>query len=164
METFIHDLRYAVRTLLKKPGFAVIVILALAIGIGANTAIFSVVNGVLIRPLPYPDPDRIVMVWMNNTRMKIDQDIHSYANYVDYRDRNQSFEEIAAYSGVSLNLVGSGEPERVIGSMSTANLFSVLGVQPMIGRVTRLKKEEPGRDQVVILGYGLWQRRWGDRA
>ena len=161
METFIHDLRYAVRTLLKKPGFAAIVILALAIGIGANTAIFSVVNAVLLRPLPYADPDRIVMVWMDNTRMKVDQDIHSYANYVDYRDRNQSFEYIAAYSGVSLNLVGSGDPERVIGAMSTANLFSVLGVQPMLGRVYTVEEEEPGRDQVVVLGYGLWQRRFG---
>ncbi|HEV8485542.1 MAG TPA: ABC transporter permease [Blastocatellia bacterium] len=161
METFTHDLRYAVRMLLKKPGFAAIVILALAIGIGANTAIFSVVNGILLRPLPYPDPDRIVMVWMNNTRMKVDQDIHSYPNYVDYRDQNQSFEQIAAYSGVSLNLTGSGEPERVIGSMSTANLFSVLGVQPMLGRAYTVEEEEPGRDQVVVLGYGLWQRRFG---
>jgi predicted permease len=161
METFIHDLRYAVRTLLKKPGFAAIVVLALGIGIGANTAIFSVVNGVLLRPLPYPEPDRIVMVWMNNTRMKVDQDIHSYANYVDYRDQNQSFEQIAAYSGVSLNLIGSGDPERVIGAMSTSNLFSVLGVQPMMGRVYTVEEEEPGRDQVVVLGYGLWKRRFG---
>src|SRR5215471_14905948 len=128
METLIHDLRYAVRMLTKKPAFAVIVVSALALGIGANTAIFSVVNSILLRPLPYRDPGRLVMVWMNNKRMNVDQDIHSYANYVDYRDQNQTFESLAAYGGISLNLVGTGEPERIIGSAATANLFQVLGV------------------------------------
>jgi putative ABC transport system permease protein len=161
METFVQDLRYGIRSFITQPGFSSIVILALALGIGANTAIFSVVNGVLLRPLPYPDPDRIAMVWMDNKRMNVDQDIHSYPNYVDYRDQNQSFEELAAYSGASFNLIGIGEPERVIGTVSTASMFTVLGVQPVLGRVYTAEEEEPGRDQVVVLGYGFWQRRFG---
>jgi len=110
METLIQDIRYGIRTLIKKPAFTAVVVAALALGIGANTAIFSIVNSILLRPLPYKDPDRLAMIWMDNKRMNVDQDIHSFANYLDYRDQNQVFESMAAYSGVSLNLVGSGEP------------------------------------------------------
>jgi len=110
MESVIQDLRYAVRMLIKKPSFTVVVIAALALGIGANTAIFSIVNSILLKPLPYPDPGRLVMVWMDNKRMNVDQDIHSYPNYVDYRDQNEVFESLAAYYGVSVSLVGDGEP------------------------------------------------------
>jgi len=161
METLIQDLRYAVRMLVQKPGFTIVVVAALALGIGANTAIFSVVNSILLRPLPYRDPGRLVMIWMDNKRMNVDQDIHSYANYADYRDQNQVFESMAAYSGVSLNLVGEGEPERVIGAAATASLFDVLGVDPRMGRVFTTDEEQIGRDKVVVLGYGLWQRRFG---
>jgi len=161
MGTFIQDLRYAVRTTLRAPGFSFVVITALAIGIGVNTAIFSVVNSVLLRPLAYGDPDRIVMVWMDNKRMKVSEDIHSYPNYVDYRDQNQTLEQLAAYSGVSMNLIGAGEPERVIGSMTTANLFDVLRVDPLLGRPYSVEEEQPGRDAVVVLSYSFWQRRFG---
>src|SRR4030095_13104717 len=161
MENLIHDLRYALRMLIQKPAFAVVVVLALALGIGANTAIFSVVNSILLRPLPYREPSRLVMVWMNNKRMNVDQDIHSYANYLDYRDQNQVFESLAAYSGVSLNLVGVGEPERIIGSSATANLFDVLGVDPLMGRVFTPDEEQIGQHRVAVLSYGLWQRRFG---
>lgn len=161
MEFFLQDLRYSVRMLMKKPGFTVVVVAALALGIGANTAIFSVVNSILLRPLPYRDPSRLVMIWMDNKRMNVDQDIHSYPNYVDYRDQNQVFESMAAYSGVSLNLVGAAEPERVIGAAATASLFEVLGVEPQMGRVFTTEEEQIGRDKVVVLGYGLWQRRFG---
>src|SRR5689334_7403070 len=122
MESLIQDLRYAVRMLIKKPSFTVVVIAALALGIGANTAIFSIVNSILLKPLPYPDPGRLVMVWMDNKRMNVDQDIHSYPNYVDYRDQNEVFESLAAYYGVSVSLVGDGEPERILGAASTASL------------------------------------------
>src|SRR6185436_20105656 len=135
MESVIQDLRYAVRMLIKKPSFTVVVIAALALGIGANTAIFSIVNSILLKPLPYPDPGRLVMVWMDNKRMNVDQDIHSYPNYVDYRDQNEVFESLAAYYGVSVSLVGDGEPERILGAASTASLLTVLGVNPQIGRV-----------------------------
>ena len=161
METLLQDLRYALRMLIKKPAFAVIVVAALALGIGANTAIFSVVNSILLRPLPYRDPGRLVMIWMDNKRMNVDQDIHSYANYADYRGQNQVFESIAAYSGISVNLVETGEPERILGAAATASLFDVLGVDPQMGRVFTTDEEQIGQDKVVVLGYGLWQRRFG---
>jgi len=161
MENLLQDLRYAVRMLIKKPGFTVVVVAALALGIGANTAIFSIVNSILLRPLPYRDPGRLAMIWMDNRRMNVDQDIHSYANYVDYRDQNQVFESMAAYSGISLNLVGTGEPERILGAAATASLFEVLGVDPQRGRVFTANEEQIGQDRVAVLGYGLWQRRFG---
>jgi len=161
MESLIQDLRYAVRMLIKKPSFTVVVIAALALGIGANTAIFSIVNSILLKPLPYPDPGRLVMVWMDNKRMNVDQDIHSYPNYVDYRDQNEVFESLAAYYGVSVSLVGDGEPERILGAASTASLFTVLGVNPQIGRVFNESEEQAGQNRVAVLSYGLWQRRFG---
>lgn len=164
METLLKDLRYGVRMLAKKPVFTLVVVAALALGIGANTAIFSVVNSLLLRPLPYRDPDRLVMVWMDNTRLKVDQDIHSYANYADYRDQNQSFEQLATFVGISVNLTGDGEPERVIGLAASRSLFEVAGVDPIIGRTFSPDEEVPGQDRVVVLGYGLWQRRFGGDA
>jgi len=161
METLIQDIRYGIRTLIKKPAFTAVVVAALALGIGANTAIFSIVNSILLRPLPYKDPDRLAMIWMDNKRMNVDQDIHSFANYLDYRDQNQVFESMAAYSGVSLNLVGSGEPERIIGSSATASLFEVLGVDPQRGRVFTVDEEQIGKNRVAVLSHGLWQRRFG---
>ncbi|HKQ07299.1 MAG TPA: ABC transporter permease [Blastocatellia bacterium] len=161
METVLQDLRYAIRASLNRPGFMVIVVLALAIGIGANTAIFSVVNAILLRPLPYKNPDRIVMVWMSNGKLAIDQDWHSYPNYVDYRDQNSTFEEVAAFNDRSFNLTGNGEPVRVAGAWSTANLFAVLGVDPLQGRAFTVEEEEPGKDRVAVISYGLWQRRFG---
>ncbi len=161
MDNFFQDLRYSFRMMAKKPAFTFIVVIALAIGIGATTAIFSVVNAVILRPLPYKNPDRLVMVWMNNTRMGIDQDWHSYPNYADYRDQNQTFETIAAFNNRSFTLTDEGEPLRVFGSWSTANLFDVLGVQPAYGRAFTLEEEEPGKDAVVVLSDGLWKRRFG---
>jgi putative ABC transport system permease protein len=161
LDTIWQDIRYSLRILLKNPGFTGIVVIALAIGIGANSAIFSVVNSVLLRPLRYDDPSRLVMVWMDNTRMHVEQDIHSYPNYVDYRDRNESFDDLAAYYGISVNFVGSGEPERVIGTRASANLFGILGVSPYTGRSFLPEEDEPGKDKVVVIGYDLWQRRFG---
>jgi putative ABC transport system permease protein len=161
METLIQDIRYGIRTLIKKPAFTAVVVAALALGIGANTAIFSIVNSILLRPLPYKDPDRLAMIWMDNKRMNVDQDIHSFANYIDYRDQNQVFESMAAYSGISLNLVGSGEPERIIGSAATGSLFEVLGVDPQRGRVFTVDEEQIGKNRVAVLSHGLWQRRFG---
>src|SRR5581483_1607341 len=161
METVLQDLRYALRASLNRPAFVIIVILALAIGIGANTAIFSVVNAILLRPLPYKNPDRIVMVWMSNGKLAIDQDWHSYPNYVDYRDQNSTFEEVAAFNDRSFNLTGNGEPVRVAGAWSTANLFAVMGVDPLQGRAFTVEEEEPGKDRVAVISHGLWQRRFG---
>ncbi|HSB12051.1 MAG TPA: ABC transporter permease [Blastocatellia bacterium] len=161
MENLIQDLRYAVRMLRKKPSFTIIVVLALAIGIGANTAIFSVVNAILLRPLPYRNFERISMIWMNNPKLGVAEDWHSYPNYVDFKEQNSVFEEIAAFNNRSFNLTGAGDPVRVVGVWGTASLFSVLGVEPAFGRVFTEEEQEPGRDMVVVLSHGLWQRRFG---
>jgi putative ABC transport system permease protein len=161
MEILLQDLRYAVRMLRKKPSFTVIVVLALAIGIGANTAIFSVVNAILLRPLPYKNADRISMIWMDNPKLGVSQDWHSYPNYIDYKEQNQSYEDMAAFNDRSFNLTGTGDPVRVVGVWATASLFSVLGVEPALGHTFTEAEEEPGKDLVVVLSNGLWQRRFG---
>lgn len=161
METLLQDLRYAVRMLRTKPSFTIIVVLALAIGIGANTAIFSVVNAILLRPLPYKNADRISMIWMDNPKLGVAQDWHSYPNYVDYKEQNQVYEDMAAFNDRSFNLTGAGDPVRVVGVWTTASLFSVLGVEPALGNIFSQAEEEPGKDLVVVLSNGLWKRRFG---
>ena len=157
----LHDLRYAVRMQLKNPAFTIIAIIALALGIGANTAIFSVVNTVLLRPLPYKDPERLVMVWEDSSRHGYPRDTPAAANFVDWRDQNQVFEGMAAIADTSFNLTGSGEPERLEGRRVSANLFPLLGVEPQIGRVFDAGEDQPGAHRVILLSYALWQRRFG---
>jgi len=161
METLLQDLRYSIRMLLKKPSFTAIAVLALAIGIGANTAIFSVVNAILLRPLPYKNFQRISMIWMDNPKLGVAEDWHSYPNYVDYKEQNQVFEDMAAFNNRSFNLTGSGDPVRVVGVWTTASLFSVLGVEPALGQVFTEAEEEPGKDLVVVLSNALWKSRFG---
>jgi putative ABC transport system permease protein len=159
MGTLLQDLRYGVRMLLKKPGFTLIAIMALALGIGANTAIFSVVNGVLLRPLPFEDPDRLVRLgeWSQQVPgMSI-----SYPNLLDWREQNRVFTEIAATRFVSYNLTGVDEPERLQGRDVTANFFDVLGVKPALGRSFLPEEDHANSNRVVILSHGLWQRRFG---
>jgi putative ABC transport system permease protein len=158
---FWYDLRYAIRLQRKNLGFTIIAIIALALGIGANTAIFSVVNTVLLRPLPYKDPERLVMVWEDASKLGYPQDTPAAANFVDWRDQNQVFEGMAAISDTSFNLTGSGEPERLEGQIVSTNLFPLLGVEPQVGRVFTADEDRPGSEHVVLLSYGLWQRRFG---
>lgn len=159
------DLRFAVRTLRRHAGFAAIVLMTLALGIGANAAIFSVVNAVVLRPLPYPNGDRLVVVWGNLHRPGVEEIPASAGEYVDYRDRNQAFEAIAAYDTSGFNLTGSGEPERVDGAIVSADLFATLGVLPEIGRPFRGADERPGANDVAVISHALWTRRFGaDRA
>ena len=157
----LHDLRYAARIQLKNPAFTVVAVIALALGIGANTAIFSVVNTVLLRPLPYKDPERLVMVWEDATKHGYPRDTPAAANYVDWRDQNQVFEGMAAIADESFNLTGAGDPERLEGRRVSANLFPILGVEPQVGRVFTAAEDQPGSEHVVLLSYGLWQRRFG---
>ena len=158
---FLHDLRYAARLQRKNPGFTIVAVIALALGIGANTAIFSVVNTILLRPLPYKDPERLVMVWEDATRHGYPRDTPAAANFVDWRDQNQVFESMAAVADTSFNLTGSGDPERLEGRRVSANLFPLLGVEPQIGRVFNAGEDQPGAQRVVLLSYALWQRRFG---
>ena len=157
----LHDLRYAARTQLKNPAFTLVAVIALALGIGANTAIFSVVNTVLLRPLPYKDPDRLVMVWEDSTKHGYPRDTPTAANFIDWRDQNHVFEGMAALIDASFNLTGTGDPERLEGSRVSAALFPLLGVDPQIGRVFTAAEDQPGSPPVVLLSYGLWQRRFG---
>jgi putative ABC transport system permease protein len=166
METLIRDIRYGFRSLLKRPGFTMIALIALALGIGANTAIFSLVNAVLLRPLPFAEPDRLVWMW-GNVRNGSNRASVSPPDFLDYRQQNTTFEEFAASFSMSLplNLTGSGEPERLTAAGVTGNYFQALGVQPFLGRTFLLENEKPGSDQVAVLSYGLWQKRFGgDRS
>jgi putative ABC transport system permease protein len=160
METLIQDLRFAVRSFIKSPGFAIVAVLCLAIGIGANTTIFSVVNAMLLRPFPYADPDRIVAV--NETQVKNDVDSagFSYPDYQDLREQSTAFSQIAAQTGRSLTFAGTEEPERVTGAAISASLFPLLGVKPVLGRNFREDEDRPGAPGVVLLSHDLWTRRF----
>ena len=158
---FLQDLRYAARILWKNPGFTAVAVIALALGIGANTAIFSVVNTVLLRPLPYKDPEQLVMVWEDASRHGYPRDTPAAANYVDWRDQNSVFSSMAAIADVNFNLTGVGNPERLKGRRVSANLFPLLGVEPQLGRVFTAAEDQPGAQGVVVLSHRLWQRRLG---
>jgi putative ABC transport system permease protein len=155
-----QDLRYGARMLAKNPGFTTVAVVALALGIGANSAIFSVVNTVLLRPLPYKNPDALVMVWDEQTHLGFPKDTPSPANFLDWREQNTVFEGLAAMTERSFNLTGAGEPERFDGRRVSANLFSVLGVEPQLGRAFTADEDKPG-SRVVILSHRMWQRRFG---
>ena len=157
----LADIRYTVRFLRKSPGFAIIVVLALALGIGANTAIFSVVNAVLLRALPFPNPGRIVMVWSPNPQVlaRVDELPPSNADLKDWREQNHVFERLAAFNSRQFNLAGEGEPERAGGAQVTADFFPALGVKPERGRWFAADEDQPGK-RVAVISHALWQRRY----
>ena len=161
LERLLSDLRYGFRQLRLNPGFAAMAVLTLALGIGANTALFSVVRSVILKPLPYRQPERLARVWMDNRRLHMREDWASYLNYVDYRRMGASFESLAAFTERVLNLTGDGEPERVQGVAAEASMFDVLGVAPISGRLFTRDEETVGKDTVVLIGWRLWQRRFG---
>ncbi|HXC69892.1 MAG TPA: ABC transporter permease [Pyrinomonadaceae bacterium] len=158
METIIKDIRYGIRGLSKRPAFTAVAVLTLALGIGANSAIFSVLNAVLLRPLPYADPDRIVRI--DETEGKGGMGV-SPPNLLDFQQQNQTFESVAGYTGGSFILTGAGEPLRLESCAVSAALFSVLQVKPLIGRSFSTADERPGQDRVALISYGLWQQRFG---
>jgi putative ABC transport system permease protein len=161
MEAFWQDLRFGFRQLLSKPGFTAIAILSLALGIGANTAIFSLVDAVLLRPLPFHDPDRLVIVWEDASKIGFPRNTPAPANYADWKAQNQVFEDMAALDGRSYNLTDEGEPEKVEAQGVTANFFPLLGVKPALGRVFTQEEDKPDANKVAMVSYGLWQRRFG---
>lgn len=164
METLLQDLRYGFRMLTKKPGFTIVAVLALALGIGANSAIFSVVNTVLLKPLPFKSPDQLMIVWEDGSRYGFPKDTPAPANFIDWRDQNQVFESMAAVDSKTLNLTGTGEPEKIECKRLSANFFPMLGVEPILGRSFLPEEDQPGAARVVIMNYGLWQRRFGSDA
>lgn len=162
METLLQDFRYALRILFKKPGFTAIAVLTLALGIGANTAIFSVVDAVLLRALPYPDADRLVMLWSTMQSQGVPTAGSAMPDYREWRDQSQSFEGLGGFYYGDFNLSGANrEPARVQGAYITANLFPVLGIAPALGRGFSSEEEQFGRNHVALLSNELWQRRYG---
>jgi predicted permease len=160
VDTILKDLRFAFRGFLKRPMFAAIAVITLALGIGANSAIFSVVNSIVLRPLPYPDSSRLLVLWGNLHNNGLDEVELSAPEYVDLQNQCQSFENLAAYTGQGFNLSGVGEPERLRGSWASANLFSTLGTNAALGRTFLKEEDQFQHDQVVLLSYALWQRRF----
>ena len=159
LDTAARDLRYALRTLRRSPGFIVIAILTLALGIGANTTIFSVINAVLLRPLPYPNAKHLVRVEERHegwTATGI-----SYANFLDLKNNSQSLSDVSAMRWWTANLADGGEPESVQSALVSAEYFSALGIQPFLGRVFTAEEDQPGKDNVILIAHGLWQRRYG---
>jgi putative ABC transport system permease protein len=157
--TLWHDIRYGMRMLVKNPGVTIVVIIALALGIGANSAIFSVINAVLLRPLPYEQSERLI--FLNERSPVLDEMSISYPNFLDWRAHNQTFEKMGVFNRASYNLTGAGEAERILAGQVSADLFAALRVNAAQGRVFTNEEDRPGGTPVVVLSYALWQRRFG---
>src|SRR4030095_180661 len=161
MDTFWKDIRFGVRMLANKPAVTVIAVMALALGIGASTAIFSVVNTVLLRALPYPNGNRLVILWEQNRPRSKNRNVISPANFLDWREQNQVFEDIAAFFAAPYNVPGLGEPVEITGMAVSPNLFDVLGSRPLLGRTFTPDDGVQGKDAVAVLTYGFWQKHFG---
>ena len=158
----VQDLTFTLRTLRKNPGFTFAAVFALGLGMGANSAMFSVIDGVLLRPLPFPRSERVANVWESNSKRNIPRFPVAPANYYDWRKQNQAFSAMGAYQQNTFNLASrEGEPERFLGTICDRGFFDTLGVQPTLGRVFSAEEDQPGRDGVVILGYRVWRARFG---
>ena len=161
MDAFLNDIRYAIRNLIKRPAFTLIAAITLALGIGANTAIFSSVYALLLKPLPFPELERVVAVWDSAPSRGVQRNEVAMANYLDWRAQNQSFEQLGLYRWWNANLTGIDPPERIQGYLVTANFFDALGVKPIKGRNFAADENESGKDAVAIITHSLWQRRFG---
>src|ERR1700704_6198865 len=160
METLLRDIRYGIRSLLKRPGFTAIAVITLALGIGANTAIFSVVNAVLLRPLPYPEADRLFVPWGSRGDTQ-HRTVVSYPDFVDWQAQTKTLEQVAAYNSAGTLLrEGDGDPELIYGAAVSADLFPLLKVTPVLGRPFTRSDDQPKASPVIVLGYELWQRRF----
>src|SRR3954470_8992646 len=160
MDTLLQDIRFAARMLFKSPGFTAVAIVSLALGIGANTAVFSVINAVLLKALPYHEPQSIVLVWGEDKAAGSSRGQVSATDVADYRSRNHVFEEISTYSDFRPVLTGAGEPERIFGAQVGDGFFDVMYVKPMLGRFFTPEEQVDGKDYVAVLTYALWQKRF----
>jgi putative ABC transport system permease protein len=161
MDAFLNDIRYAIRNLLKRPGFTVVAAITLALGIGANTAIFSAINALLLKPLPFPELNRVVAIWDKMPSRGVVHNEVSIVNYLDWRTQTQSYDQLALYRWWSANLTGIDPPERIQGFLVTANFIDVTGMKPIMGRNFTEEENQPGKDRVAIITHSLWQRRFG---
>src|SRR5688572_2626955 len=157
----LQDVRYAWRSLTKTPMFTAIAVTCLALGIGINTTIFSVVDGVMLRPYPYPEPDSLIVVHSTNQRLSFRRGGISYADFKDFREQNTTLSSLAAFTGRSLTIAdGTGEPERYLGTTVSWNLFEILGTPPILGRNFVPDDDRPGAEPVVLLSHEVWQNRY----
>ena len=161
MHALVQDIRHSVRLIVRQPGLTFVALLTMALGIGANTAIFSAVDTVLLRPLPYADPDRLVVVWEKRPAEGVMKNVVAAADYVDWSQMNTVFEATAAMISVTADLTGAGEPARLSAAVVSPAFFDVLRVQPALGRSFRAEEARAGQHRVIVLGYGLWQSRFG---
>ena len=164
MDHLIRDVRFSLRTMAKKPGFTAVAIIIMALGIGANTAIFSLVRAVLLRPLPFANPGRLVMVWEDAAYIGFPKNTPAPANFMDWKARNEVFEDMAAVTERDFNLTGDGEPEKVYSYAVLGNFFSLFGVEPAVGRVLTVEDDQPQGGKVAVISYGLWQSRYGGQT
>jgi predicted permease len=160
LETLAQDIRYGLRMLRKNPGFSAAAVLTLSLGIGATTAIFSVVSVVLLKPLPYRESDRLAVIWTDNVKQSLHQERTSYPNFEDWRKQSRTFEDMAFSSAFTVNLTAGDEPERVIAARNSSNLFELMGVKPILGRTFSGEEADRG-ERLIVLSYWLWQRRFG---
>src|SRR6266496_946871 len=164
MDGCLQDVKYGWRMLWKNPAFTAIAVIVIALGIGANTAIFSLVDAVLLRPLPFVDPDRLLVIWADASFMGFPRNTPAPANFVDWKKENRVFSDMAALADRGLNLTGDGNPEKLDGYATSWNVFTILGVRPMLGRTFLPEEDDPGGQKVVLIGHGLWLRRFGGDA
>src|SRR3954451_16284676 len=157
----LADIKFGARMLLKSLMMTFVALFALTLGIGANTAIFSVVNAVLLRSLPYKDPEQLALVWEKRQGARTDQNVINLGNFTDWKDQTQVFSDMAVFFDRSFNLTSDGEPEEVTGQYGTTNLFSVLGTNPVLGRTFADDDGRDGQPRVIVISYSLWQRRFG---
>src|SRR5262245_27968757 len=161
MSTLLADIKFGARMLFKSPLVTFVALFALTLGIGANTAIFSVVNAVLLRTFPYPEADRLALVWEKKQGGRTDQNVINLGNFSDWKEQNQAFSDMAVFFDRSCNLTSDGDPEEVTGQLGTTHLFSVPGTHPILGRTFVAEDGDPNQPRVVVISYGLWQRRFG---
>src|SRR5262249_44727007 len=158
METLWQDIKFGARMLVKSPGFTLVAVLTLSLGIGANTAIFSLINGMLLKPLPYPGGERLL--WVSEWSEQVPEMSFSVENFKDLRDQNKTLEAIMAYRGNSMVLTGSDRPERLNGREVTSGIFDTLRLKPLIGRAFTPEEDKVGAERVALLGEGFWSRRF----
>ena len=164
MQSFWQDVRFAIRAFARQPGHSAAAVLSIAIGIGANTAIFSVAHALLIQPLPYRDADRLVILWNRSPGLNIAEDWFSTAQYFDIKTSQGGFEDLAIALGANLTLTGDGDPERIGAIRVSSNLLPMLGARPLYGRLFESGEDVPGRGGSAILSHGTWVRRYGSDA
>ena len=161
MSELLYDIKFSLRMLRENRIVSIVSLLSLALGIGAITAIFSVTDALLLRPLPYADPESLVMVWESRPKQGVTENVVAAADLKDWKEQNQTFEQLAAYKGETFSLTDIDLPTQIYGGSVSANFFTLLGVRPVLGRTFNAEEEMPGNERVVLMSYGLWQKWFG---